>query len=489
MKEKSIQWNLIINGVKTLATLLFPLITLPYASRVLGPSGMGKVGYASSIISYFSLMASLGISTYAVREGARLRDTKERYQTFIKEIFTINLCTTVVAYVCFILFLCLPVLKGYKILLLVFSLGIWFTTIGIEWLFVIEEEYAYITKRALLCKFVSLVLLFILVRDKKDYGWYAALTVIASGGSALLNLWYSRKFVDWRAPYRGEYRKHIRPILLIFGTTLAKSLYLTMDTTMLGMIRGDTQVGIYDAASKINLVISTLIGTISTTILPRVSYYVGIGRKEEYQHLMRRALELLMMIAIPASLGMICTADALILLFSGKEFLLGTSAARILSVKVVVGAVNHILMYQVCIPHKKDQEVLISTTMGAICNFIANVMLIPRFGVTGAALSTLLSELVVFGVLSGYAQTLIEQKGLYRRCGVYFFACIFFYPIRLLMGQLVSHEILQLLLTVLLSAVSYFALLFYQKDPYMWKYWNLAVVWIRSYITREKGGV
>jgi O-antigen/teichoic acid export membrane protein len=480
MKEKSIQWNLVINGIKTLMSLLFPLITFPYASRILGASGIGKVGYASSIISYFSLIASLGISTYAVREGARLRDAKDRYQTFIKEIFTINLCTTLIAYACFILFLCLPVLTEYKILLLIFSFGILFTTIGMEWLFVMEEEYAYITKRAILFQCVSLVVLFVFVRDQNDYPWYAALTVIASGGSAIMNLWHSRKFVDWRAPHHGEYRKHIRPILLIFGTTLASSLYLTMDTTMLGIFRGDTQVGIYDAASKINLVISTLMGTISATILPRVSYYVGTGRDQEYQHLMHRSMELLMMIAMPAALGMITTADSLILLFSGKEFLAGTLAARILSVKVVVGAVNRILAYQVCIPYKKDQEVLISTTMGAICNFLANIMLIPRFGVTGAAIATLLSEMVVFGVLTGYAQAVLEQKGLYRRCGIYLFACIFFYPIRLLVGQLVTGAVLQLFLTVVLSACSYFAFLFYQKDPYMWKYWNLVVARIRS---------
>jgi hypothetical protein len=100
--------------------------------------------------------------------------------------------------------------------------------------------------------------------------------------------------------------------------------------------------------------------------------------------------------------------------------------------------------------------------------------------VTGAAIATLLSEMVVFGVLTGYAQAVLEQKGLYRRCGIYLFACIFFYPIRLLVGQLVTGAVLQLFLTVVLSACSYFAFLFYQKDPYMWKYWNLVVARIRS---------
>ena len=141
-----------------------------------------------------------------------------------------------------------------------------------EWLFIIREEYAYITKRAVLFQFVSLILLFLLARSKDDYGWYAALTVISSGGSAVLNLIYSRKLVNWRQKSVMEYKKHLKPILLIFGTSVASSIYMTMDTTMLGAMNGDTATGIYTAAVKINTVISTLIGTISSTILPRVYY-------------------------------------------------------------------------------------------------------------------------------------------------------------------------------------------------------------------------
>ena len=377
IKQKSISINLIANGIKTLMSVLFPLITFPYASRVLGASGIGKVNYATSIISYFSMFAALGITTYAVREGARIRDDKEKFSKFAKEMLYINLFTTVLAYAALLIFLCLPILKNYKLLLVILSGTIVFTTIGMEWLFIIREEYAYITKRAVLFQFVSLILLFLLVRSKDDYGWYAALTVISSGGSAVLNLIYSRKLVNWRQKSVMEYKKHLKPILLIFGTSVASSIYMTMDTTMLGAMNGDTATGIYTAAVKINTVISTLIGTISSTILPRVSYYIGNGLKEEYKKLMKASMDVLMMIAMPVSIGMMCTSDILILIFSGAEFLPGSLAAKILSAKVVVGAVNRVLAYQICIPYKRDKEVLISTSGGAVFNLIANALLIP----------------------------------------------------------------------------------------------------------------
>lgn len=480
MRQKSITFNLIANGIKTLMSVLFPLITFPYASRILGSVGIGKVGYASSIISYFALMASLGISTYAVREGARIRDDKERFNKFAKEILNINLCTTLVSYTLLIVFLNLPILEGYKKLLVIFSAGIVFTTIGMEWIFIIQEEYSYITKRAILFQFVSLVLLFLLVKSREDYFWYAALTVISSGGSAILNLWHSRKFVDWREKQPYEYRKHLKPIFLIFGTSLASSIYMTLDTTMLGAMKGDAAVGIYTAAVKINLVISTLIGTISATILPRVSYYIGNGLKKEYEKLLKSSMDVLLMISIPAAVGMMCTSDILILLFSGKEFLAGTLAAKVLSARVIVGAVNRVLAYQVCTPYKKDKEVLISTVGGAVFNLVANAVLIPTVGVTGASIATLFSEIIVFFILSNYAGNIVKVKTLYKRAPVYLIASAWFFAARWGMDLLVKGQVSRLFITIAVCVCGYFVILLLIKDPYLHEYKNKIINKIKS---------
>lgn len=472
-KQKSITVNLITNGIKTLMGVLFPLITFPYASRVLGAVGIGKVNYASSIISYFSLIASLGITTYAVREGARIRDNKEKFNKFAKEILSINLCTTIVAYILFVLFLCLPILRSYKGLLLISSLGILFTTIGMEWLFVIMEEYSYITIRAVAFQVISFVLLFIVVRSKDDYYWYAALTVISAGGSAILNLWHSRKFVDWRKKgQKLEYYKHLKPIFFIFGTSVASSIYMTMDTTMLGMFKGDRSVGIYTAAVKMSGVISTLIGAISATILPRVSYYIGNGQQNQYKRLMKMSMDILLMVSVPAAIGMMCTSDILILLFSGSEFLSGSFAAKILSAKVVIGAVNRMLAYQVCTPYKMDKEVLISTSTGAIFNLIANAILIPIFGVTGASIATFACEAVVFCMLTRYAKTVLNTRMLYTKFPVYTGISLSFIFARFIMNKVFANTVLCLGVTMLVCGMIYFGVLLLIKDEYVIEYKN-----------------
>lgn len=467
-KQKSIKINLIMNTIKTLMSLIFPLITFPYASRILGATGIGRVNYASSIVSYFSMFAALGISTYAVREGARIRDDKEKFSKFSREMLNINLCTTFIAYCALAVFLALPILGNYKKLLVISSLSILFTTIGTEWIFTIKEEYAYITKRAILFQIISLILLFVLVKNKNDYYWYAALTVISSGGSAFFNLWHSRKIVDWKQKKeRLEYRKHLKPILMIFGTSVASSIYMTMDTTMLGAFRGDKATGVYTAAVKINTIVSTLIGTISATILPRVSYYLGNNLKKEYEKLMKESVDILFMIAIPAAIGMICTSDILILIFSGKEFLTGSTAAKILSAKVVVGAINRVLAYQICIPHKKDKEVLISTIGGAVFNLIANALLIPMFGVTGASVATLFSEIIVFVILTYYARKIFNTKMLYTRVMVYFVASVWFFAGRFVMNMITNSVFITLVGTVAGCCLGYFIILTIIRDPYL----------------------
>ncbi|MDD7518573.1 MAG: flippase [Dorea formicigenerans] len=463
-EEKSVAVNLMANGIKTLMSVLFPLITFPYASRILGATGIGKVNYANSIISYFSLVAALGINTYAVREGARIRNCKEKFDKFAKEMLRINIFTTLVTYIAFCIFLCMPVLEGYKILLVIFSLGMWFTTFGMEWLFIIKEEYEYITKRAILFQFVSLILLFLLVRKKEDYVWYAALTVISSGGSAILNLWHSRKLVTWKKRYEYSYRRHIKPILVIFGTSIASNIYMTMDTTMLGTLQGDKATGIYTAASKINLVISTVIGTVSSTILPRVSYYIGNDLEEKYKELMKTSVNMLLLIAMPASIGMMCTSDILILLFSGSEFVSGTLAAQILAARVVVGAINRILAYQICIPYKKEKDVLVSTIAGAIFNLIANAILIPLSGVNGAAVATLCSELVVFGVLTFYSNKSFDTWQLYRRLPIYLVTSVWFVVVRVVMNIFVNNALIKLIAVVCICSIGYFGILLLMKD-------------------------
>ena len=188
MKNKSLTKNAILNGIRNGLNLLFPLITFPYVSRVLQVEKLGEYNFANSVISYFVLLAGLGISSYAVREGAKLREDKDKFNFFTSSVFTINVLSTVISYIC--LFGCLWILESlhkYSMLILVFSIQIIFITIGVEWVYSIYEEYLYITLRGILFKILSIIFLFIFVKTEEDVIAYAGITVFASVGSNLLN--------------------------------------------------------------------------------------------------------------------------------------------------------------------------------------------------------------------------------------------------------------------------------------------------------------
>jgi len=148
MHTPSLKKNAALNVFKTLLSLIFPLITFPYVARILLPEGIGKVNFAKAIIEYFVLISTLGIQIYAVREGAKVREDKYQLSKFSKEIFTINVVSTIVAYLLFFIALFyVPKFSEYRALLCIISATILFTTLGMEWLYSAVEDYEYITKR------------------------------------------------------------------------------------------------------------------------------------------------------------------------------------------------------------------------------------------------------------------------------------------------------------------------------------------------------
>lgn len=167
---KSVKVNFIFSSLKGAMSVLFPVISFPYISRILGVKSLGKVEYCQSIISYFALFAALGISLYAVREGAKFRDEKEKLTQFCREILTINLISTTVVYFALFAFMMLPIMRPYHILLLVCSLTIILTTLSIEWLYQMMEDYMYISIRSVIVQAVALVAMFLFV--KKEGGLY-----------------------------------------------------------------------------------------------------------------------------------------------------------------------------------------------------------------------------------------------------------------------------------------------------------------------------
>lgn len=467
MKKKvSVKKNFVMSLIKTLMGLIFPLITFPYASRVLLVDGIGKVNYVLSIISYFQMIAALGISTYAVTEGSKIRDDQEKLNRFSSEVFTINIISTIISYLLFLIFIRFSIFENYRQLLLLGSLSIMFTTIGVEWIYMIHEDYQYITIRSIVFQALSLILLVLLVKDETDLVQYLLLSVISSVGSGLINFIGSKKYIKLRIlkPDFKILSRHLKPILLIFGMSVSTTIYSNSDIFLLGVLKGDNAVGLYSTAVKLNQIIIALICSVNNVLLPRLSYYVKNEMEIEYQSLIKKAVNMIVFFAIPMSIGLIILSDVAVLMIAGSEFLKASYIVKILAFNIILSPLNNFLAYQILMPFRRENVSFRATMIAAGINIVGNIILIPFMSYIGAALTTILAEVFVFIICLKNVSDKIDWKKLFSKVYQYILSSIPIIVICYLLGIFIDNIYLYALLCIPISAIIYFVLLILFKN-------------------------
>lgn len=396
MKKKSLSVNAFLNGIRQLLNVIFPLITFPYTTRILSVNSMGIYNFSNTYVNYFLLLATLGIPTYAVREGAKYRDNSQKISDFASQIFTLNILATLFSYL--LLFLSLTIfdnLKKYLTCILVFSLQIIFTTIGTEWIYTIYEDFAYITVRSIIFKIISIILLFIIVKHPNDYIKYAGITVFASVGSNILNYIHAKSFIKIRLTNDFlSIKKHLKPTFIIFFSNIAVNIYVASDTTILGLMKGDHAVGIYGVSSKIYSVMAPLLASILIVTVPRLALLFGKKKLKEYEKTLGFVIKALTIILLPSATGLIIVAPEVILIISGSKYLEAILSLRLLSIALIFSLLNTILSDCVLIPLKKENKLLITNITAAIFNLVLNLILIPIFSFNAASFTTIISELL-----------------------------------------------------------------------------------------------
>ena len=392
-QNKSLVLNAALNSLQSLLNLIFPLITFPYISRTLSVDGVGKYNFANSIISYFILLAGLGISVYAVREGAKLRDNREEFSQFASRIFTINIISTIISYIALFLVLILSTsLQKYNIAILIFSIQIFFTTLGVDCIYTIFEEYGYITARNIIFKIISAVLLFIFVRHRDDYLNYIIISVVASTGSYLLNFFHAKKFCDIKLVFKFDWKSYLTPIFTIFASTVAIKIYLASDVTMLGFLRNEYTVGIYSTATKIYGIVNVMLSAVTTVTIPRLAMLMGQKRMDEYRKLLKQLINMVLIIILPGIMGLFMVSRDVILIIAGEKYLRATLALQITCFAMLGSAMSTIFNQCALMPAKRERRTLVSSSTSALLNIGLNFILIPIFAEKGAAFTTVLAE-------------------------------------------------------------------------------------------------
>lgn len=476
MKQKSITANFVFNLAKTSSSFLFPIITFAYASRVLTVEGLGEVNFARSIITYFTMIASLGITNYGTREGAKLRDHKDRLSKFAQEMLFINLLSTVLA--CLLLgvaILLIPRLWLHKDLLLVFGSSVILTGLSMEWLYSALEEYRYITIRSMIFQIISVILMFLFVKDSSDCVPYAVISVVATTSSYILNFWNCKKHIEFRRYSSYQIKKHIRPITLLFAFVVSVNLYTALDITMLGFISGNRTVGLYTVGEKVSKLVITLITSLGVVLMPRLSYYLEAGLKQEFGNLVIKAYQFVFLFSIPACFGLFVLSREIICVFSGKGYEEAVLTMRILTPIVLVIPFSVLTNNQILIPMRKEKLILVSTCTGAAVNLILNSILIPQLAQNGAAIGTVLAEASVMCICYHNASRHFKMRVIFKEYWKYWLAAVPILPIGWAVKQIVVGNAAVIMFTTGIGGGIYFWVLFILKCNYFFELLRLII--------------
>lgn len=476
IEKKSVKFNYIMNMLLTASNIIFPFITFPYVSRILMPEGLGKISFAQSCVSYFSMFAMLGIPTYGIRLCAKVRNDKVQLSKAVQELFILNSMAGLVAYLALaISILVVPQFRAERALFWVNSLTVLFNVIGVEWLYKALEEYRYITVRSLVFKVLSIVLMFALVHTKEDYVIYGAIAIIANVCSYGFNFIHLRKVVPIIRPEKYEFKKHWAPILTFFMVTCATTIYTSLDSVMLGFMSTDATVGYYNAAVKMKKVLVTMVTAFGAVLLPRVSYYYQNKMYDEFRKIARKAFNYVIVVAFPISVYFMLMARESILFLSGEAYEPAIIPMMIIMPTVFLIGLSNLTGMQILVPQGKERIVLVSVICGAVLDATINCIYIPKVGASGASLGTTIAEMLVLAV---QIVALKDEIGQYLK-GIQFgkigaanvIAAAVTYGMRCFVsGTLPPNTVILLASTAVVFAVSYFAVLLLTRESFTQEY-------------------
>lgn len=463
----SIKNNVALNYINTLASIVFPLITFPYAARVLLPEGIGLVNFQNSIIGYITLLSSLGIPMYAVREVARVRDNKEERNRVSVEITLLSLLLAAGGYVIvFAVGQLVPQINAHLTLFYVLSLSILFTALGVNWFYTAVEDFKFITIRGLIIRCLFVIALFVFVKTKEDLLIYAIVTVGSTVGNNIINFVHLRKYINlFRVDCKHlNILRHLKPALRIFVLNLSISIYVQLNPVMLGFLSDNVEVGYFTAGSKISHIILTVVTSMATVLLPRVSNMVQHRQREQFNMLITKVYHYYMALAIPFTAGLIVLAVPLTLVLCGKDFYAASYVVAITAPIVILISITNIIGIQVLYPYGKEDYVTYSTIGGAVMNLIMDIPLILLWGAIGASISTILAELTVLIIQVRLGKGYIPFKYFDKNIMLYITAAIVMSIFVLCTERVFTSSVLQLLIPTAVGIAIYSFILYYKRD-------------------------
>lgn len=445
----SIKKNFVFNIILTLSTYIINIFLFPYVSRTLGVENVGKIGFVTNVITYFTLFAMLGVGNVGIREIAKYREDRAKRSKVFSEIICILLILMSIVLVCYLIAIfSVPRLKENINL---FIIGVPFllsSSFLLEWLYQGMENFKFITKRSIIIRIMYALSVVLIIHSPKDYYIYFCLTTLTWVANSIINILYARKFVDFTL--KGlDIKRHIKSVLSLGLFKIMTSMYTTFNILYLGFVCSDTEVGYYYTSTKLFYIILGVMTAFTSVMLPRMSYLAVQSDKTEFNNKIINSFELVFSCAMPLAIYCILFAPQIISLLAGSSFEGAILPMRIIMPLIILTSMSQIYIIQTLTPLKKDKIIMCGSCVGAVVAIIANILLVERYGAIGSALVLLCSEICCFLVSFIYSTRKHIVKFPYSKFMKNIVLCMIYMFVGYVILSLDCNTLVKLLLSVI----------------------------------------
>ena len=452
--------NYLYNLSYQILTIILPIITVPYVTRIFTSEDLGNYGFYNSIVSYFSLFAMLGIGIYGTKQIAAARNVSSTFWN----IYAIQLTAGILAlFVYVITLVSIPKMSGMVPIIL----GIVLLTkmIDISWLFTGKEDFKKITLRNTMVKVAGVISIFTFIKSSEDLYLYIFLIVIFDFLGQFVMWIPAKKFIKRPSFDTKIIKKNLHPIVLLFLPQVAISLYVVLDRTLLGLLGSYSDVGIYEQGQKLTSILLTVVSSLGAVMLPRVANLLSERKEKEAQNMVRFSFILYNLIIFPMIFGLIAINEIFVKLFLGQNFQDVKYVLYIIVFNIMFIGWTNILGYQVLVVRNKNKEFMLSTTIPAIVSVAVNIAVIPFFGYIGASITSVVVEFLVFAIQWYYSRNIINKNLLFNKdlAKIICSSLVMFGVVMLCKIMLGFDGIVGLVIYLVVGGISYLAMIFLLK--------------------------
>lgn len=380
-----------------ISNYIFPVITLPYLVRILGPEKYGLVNFAAAFTGYFTILTDYGFNLSATQEISVNRDDKQKVSEIFSSVITLKIFFFISSTLLFFsLTIILPALQSNMFLLVVTFFGVLGTALFPLWFYQGIEQMKYILIISVSVRFVTTILIFVIVNTESDFIKYAGLNTVTQFVIAIIGLTFAlHKFgIKYTFPSQILIKQQLKKGWELFLSTVWINLYTTSNVFILGLFASANVVGYYAAADKIRFAFQGVLSSMSQSLFP----FVNILLTESYVKFIsfnRKLFKIALIIGAIISVLLFLFAAPIVRIVFGNEYQSSILVLKIIAWLPLVIFLSNVLGIQTMLPLNKQRSFSLILFFAAMINLILSFILVPKYFEIGTSISVLVTEIFV----------------------------------------------------------------------------------------------